>query len=250
MKKLHIEGFWMFLLLSLPLISSSQDVLYKKGKGSINVNILNFDGNIIQYNIPGESQTNTYYLGKSELDSLYYQGKSIRFTALVIKTKKAGSRNYLSTELINTFSGKINLDYERISRSARTGFTGGLLFNLRKSDNEYWEEYPGWFHYITYAPHKYFFRAGISFYPFNHSLDREGSTIFSTGFSWLIGSYRRSEYMYNYRPGSHTTATSLMWNVRERIFLGDQFQINTGVEVSVLPFLAFFCPQIGISIGF
>jgi hypothetical protein len=75
----------------------------------------------------------------------------------------------------------------------------------------------------------------------------------STGFSLLAGAYRKIDYN-NYNSNQPLTRTeagaTLVWNIKERVFLGDQVQIDGGLELSLLPFFVYFCPQLGVAIGF
>jgi len=257
MKKLPLKGVLLFLLPLIPCTLLSQDILYKKDAASVKVHIISFNGKTIKYQIPGDSSGYFHFLSTSVLDSLKYNdGKSLDFTNgsnIQEPPSKKTDRNYFSTELVNLFTGKPNLDYERISKNGKTGFVSGLLINFNTYDDRYWYEYRGWMQFYNYSPHYFFVKAGVNFYPFNQSLVRTGFTRLSTGFSLLLGSYRKIDYDTYYDNGFKTKpvlAGSLMWNIREKIFLSDHFLITGGLEISVIPTFTFFCPQIGLSVGF
>lgn len=256
MKKYQLKSVIFLLLLPVAAIGFSQDILYKKDSTSPKVKIINFTGKTVKYQLVGDSTGINYFISTSLLDSLKYNGiKAIvfmdtsNFTEPLIKT----DRNYFSTEFINLFTGKAYLDYERVSETGKTSFVTGLMINFNTTNDNYWEEFHGILQYVNFSPHYFFVRTGINFYPFSKSLIRTGSTRLSTGFSILIGSYRKVDYSTYSENGYKTEpvlATSLMWSIKEKIFLSNQFLITGGLEVSVIPFFTFFCPQIGLSIGF
>jgi hypothetical protein len=258
MKTFQIPVVLFLFLCALPDFILGQDILYKKDSTTIEVNVKNFDGTTIVYQIPGDSPEKTYYLSKTLLDSLRYRdGKSLNFTySANIKEipLKMISRNYIGTELVNLLTGKGNFDYERMSETGRTGFVAGLLINFKEDEWDYWDEYHDAFRYVNFSPHVFFIRLGINFYPFHYSLARTSISRLSTGFSVLAGSYNKILFdYYTYTEGYMTkrvAAGSLMWNVKSRLYLGDHFQLNGGIEISIIPLLTFFCPQAGISIGF
>jgi hypothetical protein len=76
----------------------------------------------------------------------------------------------------------------------------------------------------------------------------------STGLSILLGSYRKVDFStYTTTYGFDTEpvfAGSLMWNIKERLYMGDHLQIAGGLETSILPFFTFFCPQVDLSFCF
>lgn len=255
MKILPIRGILFFLLLPIPGIMSGQDILFKKDSTLLKVKIVNFSGKTVKYNLPGDSAGIYHFMSTSLLDSLNFNGERaiVFMNALYNKPLKRMDRNYLSTEMVNLFTGKANLDYERISETGKTAFVAGFLFNFNTYDDYYWHGSRGGRLFYNFSPHYFFIRTGITFFPFSQSLVKSGGTRVSTGFSLLMGSYRKVDYSVYSENGYDTTpalAASLMWNIEEKIFLGDHFMLTGGLEISVLPFFVFFCPQIGISLGF
>ena len=258
MKKLQIKHVIFFLLLVIPDIAFGQDdFLFKKDSTILKVNIKNFDGKTIMYQIPGDPAGISYFISESVLDSIKYgDGKLVDFTLEHIINEvplQMSGRNYFSTELVNLLTGKPNLEYERISKTGNTGFVIGLLINYNLTKYGFWEENPYAFQYVNFSPHYYFVRTGINFYPFSKSLARVGRTRTSTGFSLLIGSYRKVDYTtyqdYGYKTNP-VLAGSFMWNIKEKVFLDNHVVLTGAVELSVIPFLTFICPEIGVSIGF
>jgi len=246
------------LIVSLPEELFSQDILYRKNSSSIKVEIKDFNGKTVIYQIPGDSSKINFHLSKSVLDSLRYSdGRSLDFTVSSYTPEFPGkmvSRNNISAELVNLFTGIVNIEYERINRIGNGGFVAGLFVNTRTNNYNYWFDHPGAFAYANYNPHYFFIRVGYNFYPFNNSLIKTGISGLSHGFSLLMGSYKKisfETYDPYYSPVMEPVlASSLMWNIKERLYLGDHFQVSAGLEVSVLPFLTFFCPQATLAIGF
>jgi len=255
MKILQLRGVLFFLLLPISGILSGQDILYKKDSTLLKVKIVDLSGKTVKYKLAGDSEGTYHLMSTSLLDSLNYSGnKAIAFmNALDNKPLKRMDRNYLSTELFNLFTGKANLDYERISKTGKTAFVAGFLFNFNTYDDKYWYDSRGIMLYYNFSPHYFFIRTGINFFPFSQSLVRSGVTRVSTGFSLLTGSYRKVDYSIYHENGYESNpalAASLMWTIEEKIFLGDHFMLTGGLEISVVPLFIFFCPQIGISLGF
>jgi hypothetical protein len=256
MKKFRVKYVLLILLLPISSVIFSQDILYKKDSTTQKVSILDFTGKTVKYQLAGDSAGKKHFISTSLLDSLKYTGaETIVFldASNFIEPLKKTDRNYISTELINLFTGKACLDYERVSKTGKTSFVTGLMVNFNTTNDNYWEEYHDIFQYGNFSPHYFFIRTGINFYPFSKSLIRTGSTRLSTGFSVLIGSYRKVDYSVYSENGYKTDpafATSLMWSIKEKIFLSNHFLITGGLEVSLIPFFTFFCPQIGLSIGF
>lgn len=257
MKIFKFASVLFFFLLSIPIQVFSQDILFKKDASALKVNIINFNGETITYKISGDSPGKTHYLSKSLLDSLKYSdGKLLDFTNdLVIGERplKQFNRNNFNLEMISLLRGKMNFDYERISKTGRVSIVTGLFINLNDRHN-YWYGNPDRLQYSSFEPYSFFVRMGVNSYPFNSSLVRTSSLRFSTGLSVLIGSYRKEDRStYHYPEGykiDHVFAASLMWNITEGIYIGNNFQITGTIETSILPFLTFLCPQVGLSVGF
>jgi len=256
MKPFQVICVLFALLLQMPQLSFSQDILYRKKNSGEIVKINSIYGKVIIYEIPGDSSGIAYHISSSQLDSIRYSdGNLVDYSnnadTNIIKARLV-SRNYIGTELINSFSAKPNIEFERLAASGRTGYVIGFLTNTNRKDEDNTYERQRVFY--TYNPHNFFIRAGINFYPFRHSLVRTNASRLSTGFSGLIGSYRKTEFTYDgysfYSEMHSVLAASLMWNIKERLYLGDNFQITGGLEISVLPFLAFFCPWAGVSLSF
>ena len=130
MKIYQLKGFWPLILILLPVPVPGQDILYKKDSTILNVSIKEFDGRTIKFTNPADPAGKTWYLSKSVLDSLTFGGKTVNFPDNSPGTKlRTIKRNYLHSDMVNTMSGMINLDYERISGSGQTGFVAGILLN-------------------------------------------------------------------------------------------------------------------------
>jgi hypothetical protein len=263
MKMFQIIGIAFLFFVTLPYLTLSQDIIYKKDTTAQKVNIKNNEGKIITYRIPGDTLGTTYYLSKSLVDSLKFSdGKTVDLTnskAISELREKKISRNYFSTEMVNLLTDKPSLEYERISRTGSSGIVAGLLINFRDNtrENLNWNEHPGILHYYNSSPYYFFIRFGVTLYPFNHSLIMTSFSRLSTGFSLLMGSYRKTDYSTytfdgnNYIYSTHPVmAASFMWNIKGKIYLSDHLQITAGLEISALPLFAFFCPQVSFSVSF
>lgn len=259
MKIFQLIGFWPLVVILLPVPIQGQDILYKKDSSILNVSIKEFDGRTIKFTNPADPEEKTWYLSKSALDSLKFEGKSVHFLDISPEVKlRTINRNYLHSEMGNSLSGMINLDYERVAESGRTSYVAGILINFNKKVvpgqfqyyGGYIYEQPYALEFVNYRPHDFFIRLGINFYPFNNSLESTSPFRLSTGFSLLAGSYTRIVWESDrYSPTSEASAI-IVWNIKERVLIGEQFQINAGLEISMLPFMVFFCPQLGIAVGF
>lgn len=248
-----------FFLMSISVQVFTQDILYKKDSTILQVNVINFNGNTITYKIPEDSLEKIFYLSKSALDSLKYRdGQSLDFTDLARIEElqpKHLNRNYFNFQIINLLWGKLNFDYERISKTGRSSIVAGLFININvKARDNPWDGDRNPLRHTTFDPYYFFVRMGVNSYPFNSSVVRTNSLRFSTGLSVLLGTYRKEDTsIYNYPDGFKTNpffATSLMWNITEGLYLGDHFQITGRIDTSILPFLTFLCPQLSLSFGF
>jgi hypothetical protein len=231
--------------------SYSQDILYKKDSTIVKVNIMEFNGKTVTYQTPGDSLRRTYYISKSVLDSLTYQnGKSLSFPFQNKDTvPHLIKRNFIGVDIVNLAKGKPNIWYELMSRNSKISFVGELLINSHPQEFKGWSGHYGAFQYFNFNTHYFFTRFGINFYPFNYSLARAGDIRFSDGLSVLLGSYRRVNWEIYPQGYRSIFAASLMWNVNAKLYIGSRFQIQGGIDISLLPLLTFFCPQICLSIG-
>jgi hypothetical protein len=246
--------FSLFFLIPVRILS--QDIIYKNDSTILKVIIKDSSGNTIIFQSFGDTTGTIYYLSKSVLDSIKYEdGKSIHFpysSVLKEPEPKLVNRNYLNVELVGTLAGQLNLDYESIFKNGRAGIVAGFLINTKPNDYDVFENGFNLFpEYLTYRPFYYFVRGGVIFYPFNHSLVKYSNFRLSTGLSALLCSYRQyGKYDGFSSDPLRTFGTFFMGNVRGRLYLGDHLQIIGGIEISILPPIKLFCPQLGISIGF
>jgi hypothetical protein len=229
----------------------SQDVLYKKDSTVVRVNIKDYDGKTLLYQLPGDSSGRIHYMSKSVLDSLkYIDGKSLSFLSVnndlsqhVIK------KNFIGIGIINIINGKKNIWYERISESGRRSYFAELFFNSEPNEFSSWSRnYP--FQFFSFNSYSFFTRFGINFYPFNYSLARAGDFRFSDGLSVLLGSYRRLNYNTYPWVSEHVFDTTLIWNLNASLYLTKNMQIQAGIDISLIPVLTYIIPEFGFSIGF
>lgn len=252
MKILRLQSILFCHLFLVSVQLYSQDILYKKDSTLVKVNITDFNGKTVTYQIPGDSLKRTYYISKSVLDSLTYQnGKSLSFffqnKDLVPHLIK---RNFIGVDIVNLAKGKPNIWYELMSKNGKTSLVAELLINSSPQESGGWSRYRAALQYFNFNTHYFFTRLGINFYPFNYSLDRAGDFRFSDGLSILLGSYRQINWDFYPQEFRSVFAASLMWNVNAKLYLGNRLQIQGGVDLSLLPLLTFFCPEVCLSIGF
>jgi hypothetical protein len=253
---------YLFITYILLVLSSGvifcQDLIYKKDGSVTKVRIESFDGKTIIYRMPFENSSFSYFLSYLLVDSLRYSdGRKFYLSHFnEVKTAKTKTipRNYLDAEIISLFSGNPYITYERLTLNGKAGFLAGLFINAG-SKSDYWDLRRGWGEYLNYEPCIFFTKFGFSLYPYNKSLSRVGLFRFSTGLSIHAGLYRAIDWTYYYQNGfrikeERLDAFSLMSNTKCRLYLGNNFQIYTGLDFSVYPCMTFFCPQIGISAGF
>jgi hypothetical protein len=251
MKRIQFLSVFILVLLLNSGQLYCQDILYKNDKTVLKVTILDFNGKTVIYRPLEDATGAKYYISKSVLDSIKYQdGRSLNLTSQYIYQVPAQIPvNSLGVELNNLFHSNLNLSYERMAKNGRTSLVAGLLINIRPG------EYEGWisnsaFEYSNFDSHFFFTRFGINFYPFNYSLVKSGNFRFSNGFSLLLGTYRQLNWGQSSVTYDPLFATSVMWNINGKLYLGKMLQINGGIELSVGPFFTFFCPEIGLSFGF
>ncbi|MDP4224337.1 MAG: hypothetical protein Q8868_13605 [Bacteroidota bacterium] len=257
MKRVLIVFILIFIILPNGNFSFCQDILYKKDSSAVKVKILDFNGRTVIYKIPGDTTGRTFYLSKILLDSLKYSdGKALRFqqtSDLKGSNQKMLNRNYLRVELVDLLTGLVNLDYERLSKTGSTGLVAGLCINFSSGNNVYWESYHDILQYSTYRPFYFFVRTGVDFYPFNYSLEKTSVVRTSTGIHVLTGSVKKANYDVYTENGPLTGPSFLIvvsWDISERFYLGNNFQIRTGLEMSIIPFLTFFHPQLSVCLSF
>jgi hypothetical protein len=229
----------------------SQDVLYKKDSTVVRVNIKDFDGKTLLYQIPGDSLGRIHYLSKSVLDSLnYIDGKSLSFPSVNNDLSQHFiKRNFIGIDIINIINGKKNIWYERISGNGRRSYFAELFVNSEPKEISSWRKNEA-FQFLNFNSQSFFARFGINFYPFNYSLASAGNFRFSDGLSVLLGSYRRLNYNTYPWVSEHVFATTLMWNLDGSLYLSKSMQIQGGVDISLLPMLTYIIPEVAFSIGF
>ena len=228
-----------------------QDVLYKKDSIVVRVNIKDFDGKTLLYQIPDDSLGRIHYLSKSVFDSLKYSdGKSLSFPSVNNDLLQHFiKRNFIGVDIINIINGKKNIWYERISENGRRSYFAELFINSEPKEFSSWRKNDP-FQFFSFNSHSFFTRFGINFYPFNYSLGRAGDFRFSDGLSVLLGSYRRLNYNSYPLESEHVFVTTLIWNLNASIYLTNRLQIQGGVDVSLIPILTYMIPEVGFSIGF
>jgi len=247
----------LILVLSSGIINS-QDLVYKKDSSVLKVTIKSFDGKTIIYQGSGDDRNFSYYLSAILVDSIKYSdGRKLDLSHPVeVKTSKTRRipRNYLDVEMISLLSGNPFVTYEKLTANGKAGFLAGFLISSGENIN-YWYPHGGWGEYLNYKPYIFFTKFGFNLYPYNNSLSRVGSFRVSTGLSIHAGLYRAIDWDYYYQNGftikeDRVAAFSLMSNTKCRLYLGNNFQLYSAIEFSVLPLFDFFCPQIGVSAGF
>jgi hypothetical protein len=229
----------------------SQDILYRKDSTAVRVNIIEFNGRTVKYQISGDSAGISRYISRSVLDSLAYDdGKSLHFN---FKNNNPGretvKRNFIGVDIINLFKGNPNIWYEYMTKSGEMSLAAELLINANPDDSEGWIG-TGPLLYSNFNTHYFFTRIGINYYPYNYSIPQAGDFRFSTGLSLILGSYVTVNWDYYTPESDHTVDASFMWNMDARYYIGKNVQMKAGVDISLLPYLSFFCPQICLSIGF
>ncbi|MBN1388813.1 MAG: hypothetical protein JW965_10220, partial [Bacteroidales bacterium] len=180
-------------------------------------------------------------------------------------------RNYIGVDFVETFIrwvddfhvglNNLHLSYEHISKSGRTGLNLELLVSINAYNEESWAgTYEGnWAFWnglnLSYDPFMFFVKVGVNTYPFNYSLIKTGSLRFSTGGSLLMGRIRKYDYSIDYWDSwedriKEVFIAGIIWNVDAKIYLADALQIKLGIDASVIPFLVFICPELGITLSF
>ncbi|MBE0652186.1 MAG: hypothetical protein IH594_00210, partial [Bacteroidales bacterium] len=155
---------------------------------------------------------------------------------------------------------RLHLYYERLSRTGETSFSAEILLSEKNDSGPYgynnlW--YGNWFFladgmHFSYLPFNSFVKAGINYYPFNFSLeDRNVARVFC-GISLLAGSVNKEVNMmeYPYTLRENKFVAFLISNVDVRIYIHNSVQLKAGVDLSLIPFLVFIGPEVGLNISF
>jgi hypothetical protein len=228
-----------------------QDLLYKRDSTIVRVNIKDFNGKTLLYQVPGDSSGRIHYISKSTLDSLKYtDGRSLGFPVVnSVLSQHLIKRNYIGVDIFNLAFSNPNIWYERMSENGRRSIVAELLVNYKPKEYEVWNGNHA-LSYLNFNSFVFFTRVGINFYPFNYSLVRTGNIRIFNGLSVLFGSYRKETFETYPSTYKHVFAAALMWNLGCRIYIDDHLQIKGGIETSLMPLFTYICPEIGISIGF
>jgi len=266
MKYIQYLKIVIFITIFIPDISNCQDLTYKSDGNILNINIISIkDGTLIYY-LPGDTTGKIFYLSTSLVDSVKYRdGRSMIFPSgdLVPETIK---RNYIGIDFIETFltwiedfrlgPNNLHLSYEHIFKSGRTAFTVELLWSIHSYYQAWayrwdgnWACWNGL--YLSYDPFNFFTKVGINTYPFNYSLVRTGRVRFCTGGSLLLGSITKYDWDIGYLDETRDVfIAGIVWNVDAKIYLANALQIKLGLDASVIPFLVFCSPELGITLSF
>jgi hypothetical protein len=230
-----------------------QNIIYRTNGTILYVEVVSFDGHSITYRLPGDTSGRVFHLSTSVTDSLRYDnGETLKFMKTNLRVNKI-KRNYIGIDLFNTCFVNPNISYERLSATGNTGVSLEILFNMNMP--EYHSIYSFWGlfdnFYMNYDPFFFLVKAGFTYYPFDYTLTRTGTLRMFTGASLLVGQYPKEDYdpeNVNYRK--KTIGAVISWTVGTKIYLTDGFLIKADFELSVIPFLAFNSPEVGIVIGF
>jgi hypothetical protein len=252
-KIIYLSGIMFLMLFLLPGKAFCQNKIYRSDGTVMNIDILSFDGKTIKYRLPDDVSGKMYYLSSSVIDSLRDDNLGIvTFPKPAVPVNKV-KRNYIGTDLFNTCLRNLNLSFERLSASGNTSFSMEFLINLNTENfygvYDYWRFTENI--YLYYDPFYFFTKAGFYYYPFNYSLNKTGAVRIFTGTSLLLGRYKKEDYTDYYDPIIRKPfAAVISWNIGTKIYLGDGFLIKADFEMSVIPFLVFNSPEVGIVIGF
>lgn len=254
MKILHYSAVLFLILFLLSGKTFSQDIIYRTDGTVMNIDVVAIDGRTIKYKLPDDVSGKMYYLGISVIDSLKDASMgTVTFQKHDVPVSRI-KRNYIGTDLYNTMFQNINLSYERLSPSGNTSFSVELFINLNPENfwgvNEYWKFTHNF--YMYYDPFYYFTKFRFTYYPFNFSLNKTGAIRPYTGTSLLLGQFRKEEWAINYYEEHYSKkfAAVISWTIGTKIYLANGFAIRADLEVSVIPFLVFNSPEVGIEIGF
>jgi len=254
MKTIYSSAVLALILLVLPRCAFSQNTIYKTDGTIMQVDIISVDAKTIIFSLPGDASGKIHYLSISVVDSLTDDSMDMSVFPKNIIPLRRVPRNYIGTDVYNMCFRNLNLTYERLSASGSSGFSAELLINLNTKDyywgvGDYWNFTNNVFLY--YDTFTFFAKFGYSYYPYNYSLNRTGSLRPYTGASLLIGQFRKREWDDYYGElYSKKFAAVVSWNFGAKLFLSDWFLIKADFEVSLIPFLVFNSPEVGIEIGF
>ncbi len=254
MKILHYSAVLFLILFLLSGRTLCQDIIYKTDGTVMSIDVVSIDGGTIIYKLPGDVSGKLYYLGISVIDSL--KDASLGGVTFPKQDVTVGriKRNYIGTDLYNTMFRNVNLSFERLSPSGNTSFSVELLINLNPENfwgvNEYWKFTHNF--YMYYDPFYFFTKFGFTYYPFNFSLNNIGAIRPYLGASLLLGQIRKEEWTIDYYEVHYSKkfAAVISWTIGTKIYLANGFAIRADLEVSVIPFLVFNSPEVGIEIGF
>ena len=253
MKTILISGFLFLALVLTTENADGQDILYMTGGTEKKVQVLSVRDQTIEYRYPGDVSGMIFYTSSTILDSLRYeQGATVIFEKHETYTKSI-KRNYLGVDLFNSCFRNINISFERLSASGNTGMTAQLLINLNRED--FWGVYDYWLFtsntYLNYDPFSFLLKVGISYYPFDYTLNKTGAARIFTGGSVIIGQFKKADFDDYYMEEIYNKMAFIVsWNLGTKIFLSDQVQIKLAADLSIIPFLVFSSPEIGFTVGF
>ena len=254
MKTYLFSGFLCLMLVLTAEKAEGQDVLYRSDGTTLQIKIVAIKGSTIEYRFPGDTTGRVFYNSSAILDSLRYeQGATVTFIKHETRVRRLPA-NYIGVDLFDALFRNINISFERISASGNTGLTAELFINLNSDD--FWGVYDYWWFtnnmYLNYDPFSFLARVGISYYPFDFNLNKTGAVRVFTGGSVNMGQFRKSDMSepYYIEEISNKLAFIISWNLGTKIFLSDNVQIKAAVDLSIIPFLVFNSPELGIVFGF
>ena len=269
MKK-GVQLLWLeFLICFTAGQAFGQDNLYMNDSRVIQANIIGIRNRSVVYRIPGDVSGRSVYVSSSRLDSLRYSdGRSLIFTRDE-ESPKLIKRNYIGVDLFETVLGyasddgygenrsRLHLSYERLSRTGETSLSAEILFRTKtSSDPIRWNGWSGNWIFLTdgwhfhYLPFNSFVKAGINYYPFNFSLAYSKAARVFCGISLLAGDVNKIDYSFYYHDPESVFIACLISNIDVRLYFNKQVQFKAGVDLSLIPFLVFIGPEVGLNISF
>ncbi len=254
MKKINPSALIFLMFMLTTGRAFCQDRIYRNDGTVLNVQIISIENQTIRYRLPDGSPGRIFYLSSLVIDSISHENGTTQTFLKPDIPSRTIKRNYVGTDLFNTCFGNPNITYERLSPSGITGFYAELLINLNFEDfygiDNYWKFTNNM--YLNYDPFSFFLKTGFSYYPFNCSLKQTGTIRVFTGASLLLGEYKKVDYGEYYYYGEYSIRFTaiISLNLGIKIYLADWLQIKADLELSVIPFLVFNSPEVGITIGF